>query len=137
MRQAATRPPPAGPGQPRAPIFPGTADEPRAVRTVLCPVRHGPPAAAGITRLASDCAPAPSCTAAAAGAVAPSPSARTAAGRCVHAGVQDQESTRDGNVHRSAGHPRGLCPGLDLPPRQRGHPDHPGRTPDGRTPAAA
>ncbi len=115
MRQTATQPPPAGPACPWAQTFPGTPDQLRHVRAALRPLLHGHPAADDIILLTSELC---------ANAVLFSASGRPggtftvrldhADSRSVHAEVQDQGSTWDGNLRHCARHSHGLRLVLDL-----------------------
>ncbi len=115
MRQTATQPPPAGPNSPWEQTFPGTPDQLRAVRAALRPALRGFPPADDIILLTSELC---------ANAILHSGSGQPggtftvrlhrAGGHSVHVEVQDQGSTWDGNLHRSARHAHGLRLVLDL-----------------------
>jgi serine/threonine-protein kinase RsbW len=118
MRQTATQPPPAGSAGPIGPwaqTFPGTPDQLRHVRAALRAVLADFPAVDDVILLTSELC---------ANAVLHSGSGRPGGtftvrlhhdgGRGVHAEVQDQGSTWDGNLRRAARQPHGLRLVLDL-----------------------
>lgn len=109
MQQTATAPPPAGPARTWEATYPGTADQVRHVRAALRPLLRGCPAADDVILLVDELA---------ANAILHSHSGKPGGtftvrlqhipGDHIHAEVQDQGSTWDGDLTRSARYPHGL-----------------------------
>ncbi len=109
MQQTATAPPPAGPARTWEATYPGTTDQVRHVRAALRPLLRDCPAADDVILLVDEMA---------ANAILHSHSGtpggtfivrlRHIPGDHVRAEVQDQGSTWDGDLTRSARYPHGL-----------------------------
>ncbi len=118
MQQTATAPPPAGPARAWEATYPGTADQVRHVRAALRPLLRDCPAADDVILLADELA---------ANAILFSDSGKPGGtftvrlqhvpGDHVRAEVQDQGSTWDGDLTRSARRPHGLYRLLTLSTR--------------------